>query len=72
MEGVFVVLDGTAVFTPVEVGIAGQEYFEVLSGLTEGDSVVSGPYQIVRTLADSTAVVATEESATGRDGSALE
>ena len=40
-EGVFVVRDGEAHFVPVNVGIAGQEYFEVLSGLSEGDTVVS-------------------------------
>ena len=60
VEGVFVVRDGIAIFTPVEVGIAGQEYFEILSGLSEGDSVVSGPYQVVRTLPDSSAVKADE------------
>lgn len=50
VEGVFVVQDGRAVFTAVEIGIAGQEYFEVTSGLSLGDTVVSGPYQVVRTL----------------------
>lgn len=50
VEGVFVVNAGKAVFTPVEVGIAGEEYFEVISGLSLGDTVVSGPYQVVRTL----------------------
>jgi len=50
VEGVFVVQAGKAVFTPVEVGIAGEEYFEVISGLSLGDTVVSGPYQVVRTL----------------------
>lgn len=51
-EGVFVVRDGEAHFVPVNVGIAGQEYFEVLSGLSEGDTVVSGPYQRIRELRD--------------------
>lgn len=60
IEGVFVIKDGIAVFTPVQIGIAGQEYFEVISGLSEGDSVVSGPYQVVRTLADSSEVRADE------------
>ncbi len=50
VEGVFVVRAGKADFTPVEVGIAGEEYFEVISGLSLGDTVVSGPYQVVRTL----------------------
>jgi HlyD family secretion protein len=52
VEGVLRVSEGTASFVPVEVGIAGQEYFQVLSGLQEGDTVVSGPYQVIRTLGD--------------------
>lgn len=50
VEGVFLVSEGSVRFTPVEIGIAGQEYFEVLSGLQEGDSVVAGPYQRIRQL----------------------
>jgi len=49
-EGVFVVRNRKVTFTPVEVGIAGQEYFEVRSGLSEGDTVVAGPYQSIRQL----------------------
>jgi HlyD family secretion protein len=55
-EGVFVIREGKAHFTPVEVGIAGAEHFEVLSGLTPGDSVVAGPYEAIRTLQDGRAV----------------
>ena len=55
-EGVFVVNKGLAQFRPVKVGIAGEEYFEVLDGLKEGDSIVAGPYQTIRDLKDSTAV----------------
>ena len=71
IEGVFVVRDGIAVFTPVSVGIAGQEYFEVISGLGAGDSVVSGPYQVVRTLEDGSAVQADDAAGSGEaaDGS---
>ena len=50
VEGVFVVRGGKAEFVPVEVGIAGRDYFEVLSGLAEGDSIVSGPYEAIRSL----------------------
>ena len=60
-EGVFVVQDGIAQFRPVRVGIAGEEHFEVLEGLTAGDSIVAGPYQTIRDLADSTAVRAMKE-----------
>jgi HlyD family secretion protein len=49
-EGVFVVQDGVATFRPVKVGIAGDEYFEVLEGLKEGETIVAGPYQAIRDL----------------------
>jgi HlyD family secretion protein len=56
LEGVFVIRDGKAVFQPVKTGIAGEKYFEVLSGLKEGDQVITGPFSSVRTLADGAAV----------------
>lgn len=56
IEGVFVIRDGKARFTPVRVGITGRNHFEVLSGLTEGDSVAAGPYEAVRGLNDGDAV----------------
>jgi HlyD family secretion protein len=55
-EGVFLMRDGKAVFTPVKVGIAGERYFEVLSGLKASDQVVTGPFASVREIADGTAV----------------
>jgi HlyD family secretion protein len=55
-EGVFLVRDGKVSFTAVRIGIAGQEYFEVLSGLSQGDTVVAGPYQRIRSLHDGDAV----------------
>jgi HlyD family secretion protein len=51
-EGVFVMQDGRAVFTPIKVGIAGDKYFEVLWGLKAGDAVITGPYNSVRNMAD--------------------
>ena len=47
-EGVFVIRDGRAVFTPVKIGIAGEKYFEVVCGLKAGDQVITGPFAIVR------------------------
>ena len=60
-EGVFVLQDGTARFRPVEVGIAGERYFEVLSGLQAGDEVITGPYSAVRELEDGDAVALDED-----------
>jgi HlyD family secretion protein len=56
VEGVFVVEDGMVQFRPIEVGIAGVEYFEVISGLEEGETVVAGPYQVIRQLQPGDAV----------------
>jgi len=57
VEGVFVVgKDSRVSFRPVKVGIPGEEYFEVLSGLQEGETVVAGSYQAIRNLHDSTVV----------------
>ena len=50
LEGVFVVKDNKAVFMPVKTGIAGEKYFEVLSGVNEGDQVIVGPFSSVREL----------------------
>jgi HlyD family secretion protein len=51
-EGVFVVTNNKGVFTPVKVGIAGEQYFEVLTGLKAGDQVITGPFASVRELSD--------------------
>ena len=56
LEGVFVVRNNTAEFVPVKTGIAGEKYFEVLSGVKEGDQVIVGPFSSVRDLADGAAV----------------
>lgn len=59
-EGVFVVNDGIANFRPVKVGIAGDEYFEIVDGLKPGETIVSGTYQAIRDLKDSTRVKAAQ------------
>lgn len=59
IEGAFVVAEGKAVFTPIKVGIAGEKYFEVLSGLKDGDEVITGPFTSVRSLKDGDAVKVT-------------
>jgi HlyD family secretion protein len=62
-EGVFVVEKGVATFRPVKVGIAGDEYFEVLDGLKEGETIVAGPYQAIRDLKDGARVRAMKQAA---------
>lgn len=50
VEGVFVIRGDSAVWVPVKIGIAGDRYFEVVSGLRGGEMVVAGSYQAIREL----------------------
>jgi HlyD family secretion protein len=71
IEGVFVVREGKAAFVAVKTGIAGERYLEVLSGLKEGDRVITGPFESVRGLYDGDAVkVQGAPGATGATGGA--
>ena len=66
-EGVFVVRNGIATFRPVKVGIAGDEYFEVLDGVREGETIVGGTYQAIRDLKDGDKVRQADTTATERE-----
>ena len=50
IEGVYVMKEGRAVFVPVETGISDERFIEAESGIAAGDTVVTGPYQTLRTL----------------------
>ena len=50
VQGVFVVSGGKAVFKKVETGITGATDIEVVSGLGEGDQIITGTYQVIRTI----------------------
>ena len=50
VQGVFVIAGGKAQFRKVETGITGSTDIEVVTGLKEGDEIVTGSYQIIRTL----------------------
>jgi HlyD family secretion protein len=53
VEGVFVIgTDNKVTFRPVKVGIAGEKYFEVVSGVKPGERIVGGTYQAIRELKD--------------------
>lgn len=50
LQGVFVVKNGAAEFREVKTGITGATDIEVLSGLKEGEEIITGSYKIIRTL----------------------
>ena len=51
-EGVFILRADAVEFVPITLGISGDKYFEVATGLEPGDQVVTGPYNSVRAMAD--------------------
>lgn len=56
IQGVFVIRNHKAEFVPVNTGIAGTTDIEVLSGLKQGDEIVTGSYKVLRTLRPGTSV----------------
>lgn len=57
LQGVFVInAAGKAEFRKVETGITGTTDIEVLGGLKPGDEIVSGTYQVLRTLKNDASV----------------
>jgi HlyD family secretion protein len=51
-EGVFVLKNGVATFRRIKTGIIGATEIEILDGLTENEEIVTGTFQVLRTLQD--------------------
>lgn len=56
IQGVFVINAEKAEFRKVETGITGATDIEVLSGLNDGDELITGSYKVIRTLRNETKV----------------
>lgn len=56
LQGVFVVSNGKAEFRKLETGINGATDIEVISGLQEGEEVITGSYKTIKTLRNQTKV----------------
>jgi HlyD family secretion protein len=56
LQGVFVVAGGKAVFKKVETGITGATDIEVVGGLNESEEIITGTYQVIRTIVNETQV----------------
>jgi HlyD family secretion protein len=54
--GVFVVRSGRAIFTPVKIGVLGENYVEAREGLRPGEPIVVGGYTALRELHSGMAV----------------
>ena len=51
-SGVYAFQNGTARFTPVQLGLASELNVEVASGLKSGQEILTGPFKVLRTLKD--------------------
>ncbi len=49
-QGVFVVRNGKAQFQAVATGITGATNVQILSGLKQGDEIITGSYQVIRSI----------------------
>jgi HlyD family secretion protein len=54
--GVFVITGMKAQFRKLETGITSSTDIEILSGLNEGDQIITGSYQVIRTIKNGTVV----------------
>jgi HlyD family secretion protein len=56
LQGAFVLKNGRAIFVPVQTGIMGTTDVEVLKGLGPGEEIVTGSYEVLRSLKTGTKV----------------
>lgn len=56
IKGVYVLDGNKAKFVPVETGITGESDIQIISGLSEGQEVITGPSRILNTLKEGTLV----------------
>ena len=56
LQGVFVVRNGRAVFAQIESGIMSSTDMEILKGVKPGDSIVTGPFSVLRGLKNNTKI----------------
>jgi len=68
LTGLFLVKDGVAKFVPVRTGIASETTIEVFGDVTEGASIVAGPYKALRELKPGQKVKAETGGGRGRRG----
>jgi HlyD family secretion protein len=56
LEGIFVIEDGRAQFVEVVTGIADQQDIQIVSGLEDGQEIVTGSFRVLRELEHGSAV----------------
>lgn len=69
VQGVFVIRNKKSEFVPVQTGVAGTTDIEVLTGLKEGDEIVTGSYKVLRTMKPGTSVKVDNSAPKKEEGS---
>ena len=64
-EGVFVHQNGAVKFQPIKTGLAGESSIEVVSGASEGQQIVTGPFRALRDIKDGSKVKEEKEEGQG-------
>lgn len=67
-KGVYVLDGNKAKFVAVETGITGESDIQIISGLSEGQEVITGPSKVLNTLKDDTVVKRSEKKEGGNAG----
>lgn len=67
VEGLFLDRDGEAHFVPVEFGLRGDVFVEVIGAVSVVDRVVTGPYKVLRDLRDGDRLQRERRASTRRD-----
>ena len=66
-EVVFVVEDGHAVPKPVKLGISDDTHYAILSGLTEGAEVITGPFKVLNKTLKNESLVTVKSEKKGKN-----
>ena len=67
-EGVFAIENGAVKFHPVKTGLSGDSNIEIVSGATEGEQIVTGPFRALREIKDGTKVKEQKEEKDDKSG----
>jgi HlyD family secretion protein len=67
-EGVFAIQNGAVKFHPVKTGLSGDSNIEIVSGATEGEQIVTGPFRALREIKDGTKVKEQKEEKDDKAG----
>ena len=60
-EGVFLNQNGVVKFVPVKTGLSGDSAIEIVSGVSEGQQIVTGPFRALREIKDGSKVKEQQE-----------